>query len=62
MPSNDSTLVMDLGLSSSFTHSVDTISLGMDHTIENSLPSSSMTSIETMVAIVPQKNVIQIHE
>lgn len=62
MSSHDSTIVMDLGLSRSFTPSIDTSALGVNHTFDNSLPSSSLKNFETMVANILQDDIIQINE
>lgn len=61
MSSRNSTIIVDIGSSNSFTTSVDTSPLGMHHTL-NSLLSSNVTRAERMVASIPQENIIQIHE
>lgn len=53
---------MDFGLSNSFMFSVETSTLGMDHTFSTSFPSIIVTNIETMVADILQENTIQIYE
>jgi hypothetical protein len=51
-----------LGLSNSLTSSVETCTLGMDHTFSTTLPSSSVSHVETMVSIIFQDNIVKIHE
>lgn len=62
MSSHNSTIVVDPQLSSYFTPSIDNSSLGMDHTLNNSFPSSSVMHVEIMFSSVPQEKIIQIHE
>jgi hypothetical protein len=62
MPSHDNIIIMVLGSSSSFTTSVDTSTLGMDHTPSNPPVSSSVKHVDTMVSNVLQENIIEIHE
>jgi hypothetical protein len=53
---------VDLGLSNSPTSSVETCTLGMDHTFSTSLPLSSVPHVEKMVANIMQENIVKIHE
>jgi hypothetical protein len=62
MPSHDSTIIVDLGLYSSFTLIIDTSTLGVNQNFENSLPSTSVTKIETMTTRIIKYDIIQIHE
>jgi hypothetical protein len=62
IPSHDNTIIVNLGLFSSFTTSVDTITLGVDPTPSNPPPSSNVMHVDTMVSSAPKEDIIEIHE
>jgi hypothetical protein len=58
MSSYDKVIILDLGLSSSPTPSVETSTLGMDNT--TNIPLSRMEV--NVFSRIPQENIIQIHK
>jgi hypothetical protein len=62
IPCHDQTLIVDLGLSSSPTSSIENGTLGMDLTFSTFMPSSSVTNFEKMIVDMLQEDVINIDE